>query len=98
MLATVFCWANLPVAALLVARIRWLTAGGLSPLWGAFTFPSASFAGLCVLGASYWGGWWGGLAWVVLSAATFIVVFIWLFTLLAWSRGKLAPATNAVKV
>lgn len=97
-LATVFCWANLPVAALLLARIRWLTAGGITPLWGAFTFPSASFAGLCVLGASYWGGWWIVLAWTVLVAATFIVLTIWIYTLIAWSRGKLSPATNATTV
>lgn len=98
LLAAVFCWANLPVAALLLARIRWLTAGGISPLWGAFTFPSASFAGLCVLSAGYFGGWWIGLAWVSLAAATFIVISIWLYTLLAWSRGELAPATNATTV
>ena len=97
-LAKIFCWANLPVAALLLARIRWLTASGITPLWGAFTFPSASFAGLCVLGASYYGGWWIGLAWAALIAATVIVIFIWLFTLLAWSQGKLAPATSATTV
>lgn len=97
-MAMVFCWANLPVAVLLLARIRWLTAGGLTPLWGAFTFPSASFAGLCVLGASYWGGWWIGLAWAGLIAASFIVLIIWIYTLLAWSRGKLAPATSAAIV
>lgn len=95
-LAIVFCWANLPIAALLIARIRWLTAGGLSPLWGAFTFPSASFAGLCILGASYWGGWWIALAWAALAAATVIVLSIWVYTLVAWSKGKLALATGAV--
>ncbi len=94
-LAAMFCWANLPVAALVIARVRWLTAAGLSPLWGAFTFPSASFAGLCVLGASYWGGWWIGLAWAMLIAATGIVLFIWIFTLIAWAKGRLAPATGA---
>lgn len=97
-LSMFFCWASLPVALLLILRVRWLTAGGISPLWGAFTFPSAAFAGGAVLGAEYWGGWWIGLAWTALIAATFIVVFIWLFTLVAWSRGKLAPATNAVTV
>lgn len=97
-LAMVFCWANLPVAALMLARIRWLTAGGISPLWGAFTFPSASFAGLTVLGAGYWGGWWIALAWGALIAATVVVISIWGFTLMAWSRGKLAPATNATTV
>lgn len=97
-LAMVFCWANLPVAALIIMRIRWLTVGGISSLWGAFTLPLASFAGLTVLGASYWGGWWIILAWASLVAATVIVGVIWLYTLLAWSRGRLAPVTNAATV
>ena len=95
-LAAIFCWANLPIAAVLLARVRWLTAAGITPLWGAFTFPSASFAGLCVVGAGYWGGWWTGLAWAVLAAATVIVLAIWVFTLVAWAKGRLAPATGAV--
>jgi tellurite resistance protein len=33
----------------LLARLRWLTAGGWSAGWNAFTFPLAAFAGACVI-------------------------------------------------
>ncbi|MEM7267936.1 MAG: hypothetical protein AAF401_01650 [Pseudomonadota bacterium] len=95
MFAVVFGLINIPVALLMLAKARWLTAAGFSPTWGAFTFPAASFAGLMVMFARYWGGVWDAVAWATLTAAAGIVLPIWLRTLWMWSQGALAPATGA---
>ncbi|WP_235829741.1 TDT family transporter [Frigidibacter oleivorans] len=74
-----------------LAGARWLTAGGFSPLWGAFTFPLTTMA-------AYWlsmgGVWrWPGLA--VLLACTVIVPWIAFGILRMWPDGRLAARTNA---
>lgn len=90
-----FLVASLAVTAILVLRIGWLTAGGWTPLWGAFTFPSAAFAGAMLIAAELWAGPWTLIAWTALIAASFIVAPIWVLTLNAWAMGRLAPATGA---
>lgn len=90
-----FIAASILVASFLLFRIRWLTAGGWTPLWGAFTFPAAALAGALLLAAQMWGGLWVIPAWAVLIAASFIIAPIWVMTLNAWSLGRLAPATGA---
>ncbi len=75
----------------LVVSIRWLLAGGFSPLWGAFTFPAAATAG-CWLAL---GGVWELPGALMLTAATLIVVPIALKVLQLWAKGQLAMKTNA---
>ena len=88
--------ATVVLAALLV-RARYLTATGFSPLWGAFTFPLAAYAGLML---ALGGGTGGGevfriVGGVVLVAATLIVPAIAWRVLQLWARGSLAVKTNA---
>ncbi len=43
---TLFYWLAIGVALVLLAASLWLTSGGFTPLWGAFTFPIAAFANM----------------------------------------------------
>ena len=84
------------LAVSLLAAGRWLTEAGFSPLWGAFTFPSAAFAG------GLWALTEAGLplrfaAAVVLTAATVGVPFILVRILKSWASGDLARRTNAAR-
>ena len=94
-LVAAFIGASLIIALTLLARLRWLTAGGFTPLWGAFTFPSAAFASAMMVAAARWGGAWEWAAALALVAATVIIAPIWVMTIRAWSLGRLAPATGA---
>ena len=83
------------LAALLI-RLRYITASGYSPLWGAFTFPMSSYAAMMLLLAGDGAGAFyrviGGL---MLVAGTLIIPVIAAKTLQAWARGQLALKTNA---
>jgi tellurite resistance protein len=83
----------------LVISVRWLTAGGFSALWGAFTFPLAAFsAALLGMGRET------GLPFVatggamLLIAATLIIPPIAVQVMRLWSKGTLAKVTNAARV
>lgn len=81
----------------MVAAGRWITEAGFSALWGAFTFPLASYASLLLglagaMGAqSVWA--WAGI--VCLTAAIGIVPAIAIKVFQAWTKGSLAAKTNA---
>ncbi|MEO0360258.1 MAG: hypothetical protein AAF322_04075 [Pseudomonadota bacterium] len=94
-LFTAFLVVSCGLAAGCVFGARWLAAGGPSPLWGAFTFPAAAFAGLIVAADGLWGGLWSGAAIAALAAATLIVLPIWAMTARDWASGRLAVATGA---
>ncbi|MBD3787231.1 MAG: tellurium resistance protein [Sphingomonadales bacterium] len=72
-------------------RLRWLTAAGFSPLWGAFTFPMAATANLWLMQ----GGIWRGPGAVLLIAATIAVPVIAAKIFKLWASGQLALKTNA---
>ncbi len=78
----------------LLVGARWITAAGFSPLWGAFTFPLAAFAGAMIAVAGTTGPL-GVLAGVVLVAASLVVPAIAWRVLRMWTNGKLAQVTNA---
>jgi tellurite resistance protein len=79
------------LAVVLVAGLPWLTAAGFSALWGAFTFPLASFAGALLVQ-----GWrLPGLAATVLALLSIPWIAWRIFRL--WPPGKLAAATNAAE-
>lgn len=78
------------MAVILLIRVRWLIAGGFSPAWGAFTFPSAAFAGAMALAAARWGGAWELAAWGALAAASLIAPGVFARTAMVWLRGRLA--------
>lgn len=81
------------IAAGLLVKLRWIMAAGMSPLWGAFSFPLAALTG-AMLGR---GGAWAvpGLAMLAVSLAT-IPALVWL-VLKDWPGGKLAARTNAAE-
>ncbi len=84
------------VFAMFLVSGRWLVAGGFTPLWGAFTFPLAAFAGVLVT-LSGGQGVMGAAAAVVLGLATVATgVIAWrIFRL--WPGGRLAARTNAAE-
>lgn len=75
----------------LLARARWLTEAGFTPLWGAFTFPLAAYASLCLL----LDGVWRVPGALVLVAALIAVPVITYRVLKMWAGGSLAVKTNA---
>ncbi|MGF1659461.1 MAG: hypothetical protein ACFCUS_08515 [Rubrimonas sp.] len=75
----------------LLAHARWLTEGGWTPAWGAFTFPSAAFAAAClVMAERQLGPTWDWLAAAALTAASLVVLYVALRTGEAWAKGELA--------
>ncbi|RMH48818.1 MAG: hypothetical protein D6686_09620 [Alphaproteobacteria bacterium] len=83
-----FFLTALVAAALLLLRVRWMAAGGFGPAWGAFTFPLAAFAGLCLL-AEARGPGLGALFFALpaLAAASVVIPWILVRALAGWLRG-----------
>lgn len=84
-------------AVLFVALIVWnapLRESGFSPLWGAFTFPLAAFAGLLLLLSPVAAPFRvaGGL---VLVPATLLIPWIAAKVVQMWAKGVLAAKTNS---
>jgi tellurite resistance protein len=81
----------------LLAKARWLTTAGFSPLWGAFTFPLAAFSSamMSLAGQSMVFGVLGALS---LAGALAIIPPIALRVLKLWASGQLALKTNAARV
>ncbi|MDP3340215.1 tellurium resistance protein [Frigidibacter sp.] len=93
-LGTVFSVVSAGLLVTLLASVRWLTAAGFTPLWGAFTFPLASVGALWLTLAAGHPVWWvpGGLA---LIAATLVIPPIAFKVMKMWASGQLAVKTNA---
>ena len=85
------------MAALLARRIPWMIAGGWSPAWGAFTFPSAAMAGALTACATILGGdpVLSAIALAALAAAAAVVLRVSWGALKALRAGKLAPRPPA---
>lgn len=78
---------------LFLAGLRWVTAAGPSPLWGAFTFPLAALASAMIAAGGVW--LWTGLALVGLGLGVIPAIAWWV--LKRWPGGKLAAMTNAAE-
>lgn len=92
--ALVFALLALVLATVMLSRVRWLTEAGFSPLWGAFTFPSAAAASaLLAVGASQF--WGAALGLLLVAAASAIVPPIAVRVMQLWAKGELAAKTNA---
>lgn len=81
---------GLILLAILVS-LRWIIEAGFSPLWGAFTFPLAAYAGALLRN----GPGWEDAGAVFLIAATLVIPPIALKIMQAWAKGELAARTNA---
>jgi len=90
-----FFVASCTVALILMLSLKWLTKGGWTPLWGAFTFPLAAFASACVIAATRYGSAWSAFAFGVLVVSSVVVAALFVLTIRAWAGGRLAPATGA---
>ena len=91
-------WATV-IAILLLIRARWLTEGGFSGFWSAFTFPVTAYAGALILSHQTYG--WPGVKLIgalLLVAATLYIPVIAVKILKLWANGTLAAKTNASSV
>lgn len=97
-LAMICAGIAMGLAAILLARMRWLTEAGFSPFWAAFTFPVAALAKafliLRAVGAPPIFGTLGSLA---LVAATVLCLGIGVMILRMLFTGDLAARTNAAR-
>ncbi len=91
-------WAGLGAAVLagLLLSGRWLLAAGVTPLWGALSFPLAAYASVLII-ASGGTGAFGIVAGVMLVAVTLLVLAILALVLRGWVSGDLAARTNAAE-
>lgn len=90
-LAQAFAGFGAVIFAGLFLSLRWLTASGFSALWGAFTFPLATFA-TALMAA---GGLWHAAGLAVTALALAVVPVIGWKVLRLWPGGRLQAATNA---
>lgn len=95
-LALVFVGLGGAILLGLLVSIRWVTESGFSPLWGAFTFPVAAFAG-ALIHVSGGVGVFGIAGGVVLVAASLFIPVIAYRVMKAWASGDLAIKTNAAE-
>ncbi len=91
-------YAAIAGAGVLLARARWLTAAGFSPLWGAFTFPLAAFAVHMLMLAASYGGAFRLIGGAALIGGTLLIPPIAWRVLKMWGSGMLAVRTNAASV
>lgn len=91
-----FYWIASVTALVMVALAPWLTKGGWSPAWAAFTFPAAAFLNLQVLAVAKGAGAlaiFGVYAGLVLS--TPLVLFIAYRFAMSWIMGELGEKCGA---
>ena len=94
LIAMVFAALAIGLAAVLVSRLRYITAAGFSPLWGAFTFPMAALS-TALFSLSTQVSAFGWVALLPLGLASIMTPIIALRVLRMWSTGALATKTGA---
>jgi tellurite resistance protein len=92
-LATAFLSLGAAYGAGLLLAGRWVTEAGISPLWGAFTFPLAALATAMLAKGNGWQ--LPGL--MVLAAGLVAIPAILWWVLKRWPGGRLAAVTNAAE-
>lgn len=92
--AMVFAAIATVILAALLIRWRWVLAAGVTPAWGALTFPVAAYAGLCLaLGGD--SGLFLALGAAALALCTLLIPFVAVWMLRGWIDGSLAQKTGA---
>ncbi|MGH1329393.1 MAG: tellurium resistance protein [Paracoccaceae bacterium] len=92
-----FAAAAVMALAVLLIFGPWLMRAGFSALWGAFTFPMAAFCNAMLAVEPFGPHLFGLLARICLALASIAVILIAVKILQAWSKGKLAVASNAAQ-
>ncbi|MCX7888554.1 MAG: tellurium resistance protein [Rhodobacteraceae bacterium] len=86
-----FAIASAGLVLLMLWHVRWLTAAGFSPFWGAFTFPVAAVG-------VFWlrlGGPWAPAGAAVILGASVLIPWIAVRIVRLWMSGRLSAMTNA---
>lgn len=84
---------GLALAAVLATSARWLLTAGVTPMWGALTFPLAALATALIRSGGVWQT--VGIGLTVLALAVIPWILWWI--LKRWPGGKLAAVTNAAE-
>jgi tellurite resistance protein len=92
-LPTGLALAGLALAVALAAGGRWLLAAGVTPMWGALTFPLAALA-VALVGR---GGVWQPVGIGLVAVALAVIPAILWWVLRRWPGGRLAAVTNAAE-
>jgi tellurite resistance protein len=91
-----FYIAGWVVALALLSVSRWLTKGGWTPIWGAFTFPIATFTNVQVLANAKGVGDISTLGiYLGLAIGTPMILYIVYKAVLAWVTGDMAKKSGA---
>jgi tellurite resistance protein len=80
---------------LLGLRLRWLLAGGFTPLWSAMTFPLSALAGAWLAAGAAGSSFAAAVGGAVLLLATAVTWAIALRVLRLWAGGSLGKLTGA---
>jgi tellurite resistance protein len=92
-LATGLVMVGLLLAVALAVSARWLLAAGVTPMWGAMTFPLAALAAALIRT----GGGWQLVGIGLTALALGVIPWIMWWVLKRWPGGKLAAVTNAAE-
>lgn len=92
-LGVLFTGLGLVYAVVLLSSGRWLFEAGVTPLWGAFTFPLAALAVALMVSGGVW--LWPGLAVAAVGLVVIPAILWWVMK--RWPGGKLAAVTNAAE-
>ncbi len=80
----------------LLAVSFWLAKGGWTPLWGAFTFPVATFVQVQIMAVSKGAGLPATIGvYAGLAVGTPLILYIAYRSIMSWVSGELAEKTNA---
>ncbi|WP_228408769.1 TDT family transporter [Profundibacter amoris] len=93
---TVFYWAGSIVAFGLIFLLPWMTRGGYTPVWGAFTFPIAAFLNVQVMAVAKGHGIWAEVGvYAGLVIGTPVVLYMVYRTVMEWVTGDLSRKSGA---
>ncbi len=93
---TVFYWAGSIVAFGLIFLVPWMTRGGYTPVWGAFTFPIAAFLNVQVMAVAKGHGIWAEVGvYAGLVIGTPVVLYMVYKTVMEWVTGDLSRKSGA---
>lgn len=96
--ALIFGWLSVALAAVLLARLRYLVADGFDHGWGAFTFPIAAFTNLMLLLSPVQGTPFRLIAALALIFTSVTILGIAVRIVVMWLNGTLAVHSGAARV
>jgi len=93
-----FYWAAWALALTMLFFALWLSKGGFTPIWGAFTFPLATFMNLQIMAITKGAGVVAvtGLVAAMLIGTPLILYVVYMSTKM-WIKGDLAKKTGAAR-